>query len=66
MYIYIYIFQYLSIFIIYSKRYQSWGNGRLVMPNQDLHDLRKAKKSGKMHEAMLDRREKLKSDSYCK
>jgi len=36
------------------------------MPNQDLHDLRKAKKSGKMHEAMLDRREKLKSDSYCK
>ncbi|KAG4105907.1 actin-crosslinking protein [Neocallimastix lanati (nom. inval.)] len=48
------------------KKYQSWGNGRLVMPNQNLSDLRKAKKSGKMHEAMLDRREKLKSDSYCK
>jgi len=50
----------------FSKKYQSWGNGRLVMPNQNLSDLRKAKKSGKMHEAMLDRREKLKSDSYCK
>jgi len=48
------------------KKYQSWGNGRLVMPSQDLGDLKKAKKSGKMHEAMLDRREKLKSDSYCK
>jgi len=36
------------------------------MPSQDLGDLKKAKKSGKMHEAMLDRREKLKSDSYCK
>jgi len=48
------------------KRYQSWGNGRLVMPNQDLHDLREAKKAGIMHEAMLDRSEKLNSDSYWK
>lgn len=48
------------------KKYQSWGNGRLITPKQDSRDLKRAKKSGKMHEAMLDRREKLKSDSYCK
>jgi protein FRG1 len=29
-------------------------------------ELHKAKSSGKLHEALLDRREKMKADRYCK
>lgn len=49
-----------------SKKFQSWGAGRLKVTNEDLRDLKLAKKSGTLAEAMLDRREKLKADRYCK
>ncbi|KAJ3294724.1 hypothetical protein HK104_003330 [Borealophlyctis nickersoniae] len=45
---------------------QIWGGGRLVMTNEDTAELRKAKKGGNLHEALLDRRAKLKSDKFCK
>jgi protein FRG1 len=48
------------------KRFQSWSDGRVRVTNEDTRELKKAKKEGKFSEAMLDRREKLKSDKFCK
>ncbi|OZJ02826.1 Chitin synthase 1 [Bifiguratus adelaidae] len=47
------------------KRYQAWG-GKLKLKDKDVAELHKAKKQGNFAEAMLDRREKLKADRYCK
>ena len=40
--------------------YQAWGAGRSVVSKEDKRDLKKAKKEGKLQEALLDRRAKLK------
>ncbi|KAI9093461.1 FRG1-like family-domain-containing protein [Phlyctochytrium arcticum] len=47
-------------------KYQSRGAGRLVLSTDDVAELRQAKKSGNLNEALLDRRTKLKSDKFCK
>jgi len=44
---------------------QARGAGRLVTSVEDKHELKKARKEGRIAEAMLDRRKKLKSDRYC-
>jgi protein FRG1 len=49
-----------------QKKYQSWSSGHEISLMPDLSRLRQAEKQGKLHEAMLDRREKLKSDRFCK
>ena len=49
-----------------QKKYQSWSSGHEISLVPDLSRLRQAEKQGKLHEAMLDRREKLKSDRFCK
>ena len=36
------------------------------MNQEDKSVLKKAKKDGALHEVMLDRREKMKADRYCK
>ena len=43
-----------------NKMYQAWGAGRSVVSKEDKRDLKKAKKEGKLQEALLDRRAKLK------
>ncbi|KAJ3193382.1 hypothetical protein HK101_004936, partial [Irineochytrium annulatum] len=48
------------------KKFQSWGNGRRVLSREDTIELQAAKKRGQLNEAMLDRREKIKSDKFCK
>ncbi|KAF7727528.1 hypothetical protein EC973_007429 [Apophysomyces ossiformis] len=48
------------------KKYQSWGGGRIMMTKEDTRTLKRAKQEGRFAEAMLDRREKVKSDRYCK
>ncbi|CDO68331.1 hypothetical protein BN946_scf184799.g58 [Trametes cinnabarina] len=48
-----------------SKMYQAWGAGRTVVPSGDKKELKKAKKEGRLAEALLDRRAKLKSDRFC-
>ncbi|KAI7863178.1 FRG1-like family-domain-containing protein [Spinellus fusiger] len=48
------------------KKYQSWGNNQLKMTQDDSHTLKKARQEGRFSEAMLDRREKVKADRYCK
>ena len=47
-----------------SKKFQS---GKKVSVCSDSRGaLKKAKMDGKLHEALLDRREKMKADRYCK
>ncbi|GAA5941009.1 uncharacterized protein JCM15063_000618 [Sporobolomyces koalae] len=46
-------------------KFQARGGRKYVGTEEDTRDLRRAKKEGKMSEAMLDRRMKLKSDRYC-
>jgi len=45
--------------------YQAWGAGRSVVSHDDRTELKKAKKEGRLSEALLDRRAKLKSDRFC-
>ncbi|KAF9336965.1 hypothetical protein BG006_006780 [Podila minutissima] len=49
-----------------SRKFQTWNHGRVVVSDQDIRELDKAKKQGRFSEALLDRREKVKSDRYCK
>ncbi|KAF9907941.1 hypothetical protein EC991_010381 [Linnemannia zychae] len=49
-----------------SRKFQTWNHGRVIVSNESVKELSKAKKEGRFSEALLDRREKLKSDRYCK
>ncbi|KAI0093678.1 FRG1-like family-domain-containing protein [Irpex rosettiformis] len=48
-----------------NKIYQAWGAGKSVVSVDDKKALKKAKKEGRLAEALLDRRAKLKSDRFC-
>lgn len=50
------------IWNVYSKARQTWGLGRVKAPTGDLSELKSAKNEGRLNEALLDRRAKLKSD----
>jgi hypothetical protein len=43
-----------------SAKFQAWNLGKSVVSDADRHDVKKAKKEGRLAEAMLDRRQKLK------
>ncbi|GAW01207.1 FRG1-like family-domain-containing protein [Lentinula edodes] len=45
--------------------YQAWGAGRSVVSSHDKKELKRARKEGRLAEALLDRRAKLKSDRFC-
>ena len=46
------------------KRFQSGKSLRVCGDSKE--GLKKARDGGKLHEALLDRREKMKADRYCK
>jgi protein FRG1 len=48
-----------------NRVYQAWGAGRSVVSVEDKKELKQARKDGRLAEAMLDRRAKLKSDRFC-
>ncbi|KAF7305040.1 hypothetical protein MKEN_01219000 [Mycena kentingensis (nom. inval.)] len=48
-----------------NKTFQAWGAGRSIVSTEDKKELKRAKKEGRLAEAMLDRRAKLKSDRFC-
>ena len=50
----------------YVKQFQSFQDRKLRLSAENVRKLEKAKNKGKLHEAMLDRREKMKADRYCK
>uniref|UniRef100_A0A1B6LVN5 Protein FRG1 homolog n=1 Tax=Graphocephala atropunctata TaxID=36148 RepID=A0A1B6LVN5_9HEMI len=50
----------------YVRKFQKFQDKKLKMNSGDKSDLKKAKKGGVLHEAMLDRRSKMKADRYCK
>ncbi|ORY34583.1 hypothetical protein BCR39DRAFT_513483 [Naematelia encephala] len=49
-----------------NREAQAWGAGRAVVSDQDRREVKRAKKEGRLAEAMLDRRAALKSDRYAK
>ncbi len=43
-----------------NRQFQAWGGGKSVVSEDDRREIKKAKKEGRINEAMLDRRAKLK------
>jgi len=52
--------------ISFVKKFQSFQDRNLRLSEQETSKLKKARMDGKLHEEMLDRREKMKADRYCK
>jgi protein FRG1 len=48
-----------------NRMHQAWGAGRSVVSKEDKRELKRARKEGRLAEALLDRRAKLKSDRFC-
>ncbi|KAI8984151.1 FRG1-like family-domain-containing protein [Mycotypha africana] len=48
-----------------GKKFQSYGRN-IIRSESDKRDLKKARTEGRLAEALLDKREKAKSDRYCK
>lgn len=50
----------------YVKKFQKFQDKKTRLCQDDKKDLKLAKDGGKLHESLLDRRSKMKSDRYCK
>ena len=50
----------------YVKRFQKFQDKKMRICQEDKSELEKAREGGTLHESLLDRRSKMKSDRYCK
>ncbi|EDQ91477.1 uncharacterized protein MONBRDRAFT_15040 [Monosiga brevicollis MX1] len=50
----------------FAMRFQSGKNGKWQVSEEDARDLGSARRQGRLHESLLDRRAKVKADRYCK
>jgi protein FRG1 len=55
-----------NVEINYVRKFQKFQDKKLRLNAGDVKDLEEAKVTGILHEKLLDRREKMKSDRYCK
>ncbi|OTF69203.1 hypothetical protein BLA29_012074 [Euroglyphus maynei] len=52
--------------INYVKKFQSFQDKKLRLNDNSVQSLKDAKTKGRLHEELLDRRAKMKSDKFCK
>ncbi len=50
----------------FVKKFQKFQDHKIRLCQEDRRDLLRAKTEGDLHEALLDRRAKMKADRYCK
>lgn len=50
----------------YVMKFQKFQDKKVKLSNEDKTELDNAKQGGYLHEKLLDRREKMKADRYCK
>lgn len=55
-----------SFAFFFSKKFQKFQDKKLRINKNDIKELEAAKDKGTLHEALLDRRSKMKADRYCK
>ncbi|CAI7996118.1 Protein FRG1 [Geodia barretti] len=55
-----------SVEYSYVKKFQSWEDRRVRVCGESKEGLEAARQQGRLHEALLDRRERMKADRYCK
>jgi protein FRG1 len=61
----VFFFLLISV-LVSSKKFQKFQDKKMKVSKGDKTELEQAKQQGTLHEALLDRRSKMKADRYCK